>query len=326
VRRREIIALLGGVAAWPLAARTQQRAMPVIGFLGSRSPAESTYVVAAFRCGLGEAGFIEGQNCLIAFRWADGRYDKLPALAAELVGMRVSVVFAAGGSISAHAAKAATSTIPIVFSAAFDPVRLGLVASLNRPGGNLTGMSDFTAALAGKRLESLKELTPTAAVMAYLVNPSSTSAEIESKEAQLAATALGIELHMLDVDPRVDLDGIFATVAKLGARALVVSGEASFVSQRDRLVTLSARHAIPTSYAWREFVTAGGLMSYGTSLSESYRQAGIYVGRVLKGENPSDLPVVQPSKFELIINLKTAKALGITVPPALLARADEVIE
>jgi putative tryptophan/tyrosine transport system substrate-binding protein len=187
-------------------------------------------------------------------------------------------------------------------------------------------MSDFTAALAGKRLESLKELTPTAAVMAYLVNPSSTSAEIESKEAQLAATALGIELHMLDVDPRVDLDGIFATVAKLGARALVVSGEASFVSQRDRLVTLSARHAIPTSYAWREFVTAGGLMSYGTSLSESYRQAGIYVGRVLKGENPSDLPVVQPSKFELIINLKTAKALGITVPPALLARADEVIE
>jgi putative tryptophan/tyrosine transport system substrate-binding protein len=250
----------------------------------------------------------------------------LPALAAELVGLRVSVVFAAGGSISAHAAKAATSTIPIVFSAAFDPVRLGLVVSLNRPGGNLTGMSDFTAALGGKRLESLKELTPTAAVMAYLVNPSSISAEIESKEAQLAATALGIELHMLDVDPREDLDGIFATVAKLGARALVVSGEASFVSQRDRLVALSARHAIPTSYAWREYVTAGGLMSYGTSLRESYRQAGIYVGRVLKGENPADLPIVQPSKFELVINLKTANALGLAVPPSLLARADEVIE
>ncbi len=326
MRRREFIALLGGAVAWPLGAGAQQPAVPVIGFLSSRSPVESAAVVAAFGRGLREAGFVEGQNVAIAFRWAEGRYDQLPALAADLVGLRVDLLFAAGGPPSALAAKSATATIPIVFSAANDPVRLGLVASLNRPGGNMTGMSTFTTPLAPKTIELLKELVPKAAVMAYLVNPSNPSTEFASKEALAAASALGIELHVLKASTEHDLDEAFAALVKLHPDGLIVAGEPFFDSRRDRIVALSARHAIATGYAWRENVVAGGLMSYGTSLTNSYRLAGVYAGRILKGEKPAGLPVMQPTQFELVINLKTAKTLGLTVPPSLLARADEVIE
>jgi putative ABC transport system substrate-binding protein len=325
LRRREFIA--GGLcsAAWPLAAHTQQ-SMPIVGFLSSRSPSESTGVVAAFRKGLSEAGFVEGQNVVIAFRWAEGHYEKLPELASDLIGLRVAALFAAGGPPSALAAKAATLTIPIVFSAASDPVRLGLVASLNRPGGNVTGMSTLIVELAGKSVEVLKEMVPRATVIAYLVNPSNPSGRIISQQAQAAANRLATQIHVLEASTVHELDEVFATLAKLRADALGVTGEPFFDSQRDRIVALSGRHRIPGCYAWREYVLAGGLMSYGTNLPDSYRQAGIYVGRVLKGEKPADLPVVQPTKFELVINLKTAKTLGIAVPPTLLARANEVIE
>jgi putative tryptophan/tyrosine transport system substrate-binding protein len=327
IGRREFITLLGSAAAaWPRAARAQQAAMPVVGFLSSRSPGESADSVAAFREGLREAGFVEGQNLLIAFRWAEGRYDRLPALASDLVDLRVALLFAAGGSPSALAAKAATSKIPIVFSASNDPVGLGLISSLSRPGGNITGMSAFNWELGPKRLELLKELVPRATIIAYLVNPMNPIAETELKAALAAASALGIQLHVLNASTEQDLDAAFAAVGTRRADGLVVAGEPFFDSQRDRLVALSSRHAVAACYAWREYVVAGGLMSYGTSLIESYREAGIYAGRILKGEMPAALPVMQPTKFRLVLNHKTAKALGLTVPPALLARADEVIE
>jgi putative ABC transport system substrate-binding protein len=327
MRRRDFITLLSGAAAaWPLAARAKQAAMPVIGFLSSRSPGESAGVVAAFRHGLRETGFAEGQNLAIAFRWAEGRYDRLPALATELVGLRVALLFAAGGPPSAFAAKAATSTIPIVFSAVGDPVEVGLVRSLNQPGGNITGMAVFDATLAAKRIELMKELMPTVGLIGYLLNPSDQMSEIESKGALAAARTLGIELRVLYARSESELETALPAVAKPPAGALVVSGEPFFDSQRERIVDLASLHGIAAVYAWREYVLAGGLISYGTDLPDSYRQAATYVGRILKGEKTANLPVVQPTKFELVINLKTAKALGITVPPLLLARADEVIE
>jgi putative tryptophan/tyrosine transport system substrate-binding protein len=331
LQRREFITLLAGAAAasslaWPLAARAQQPAMPVIGFLSSRSPGESTDVVAAFRRGLRDAGFAEGENLAIAFRWAEGRYDRLPALAADLVESRVTAILAAGGPPSALAAKAATSTVPIVFSSVTDPVRLGLVASLNRPGGNVTGMAGFTTALGAKRLGLLHELVPAAAVIAILMNPNNPGAEADAKDVSVAAQALGVKVQALNANTERDLDAAFATLDRLRIGALVLISDPFFDTQRDRLVELSARHGIAGSYAWREYVAAGGLMSYGTSLTDAYRQAGIYAARVLKGEKPANLPVIQPTKFELVINLKTAKTLGLNVPPSMQLLADEVIE
>jgi putative tryptophan/tyrosine transport system substrate-binding protein len=327
IGRRQLITALGSSAlAWPLSVRAQQPAMPVIGFLSSRSPGESNGVVAAFRQGLGEAGFVEGQKVVVAFRWAEGRYDRLPALAADLVDQRVAAILAAGGSPSALAAKAATSTIPIVFTAVPEPIQLGLVASFNRPGGNVTGMSVFSSEMWAKSVELLKELVPTATRMAYLVNPSSPSAEFYSKGAAAAASALGIEVHVLNASTEHGLDEAFAALVKLGTGGLVVPNEPFFDVQRERIVALTARYAIPAIYGTRENAVAGGLLSYGASIPDSYRQAGIYVGRILKGEKPADLPVMRPIKFELVINLKTAKALGLTVPPNMLTLADEVIE
>ena len=325
IRRRKFIRLIGGALASPLAARAQQ-SQTLIGFLSSRSPGESAAVVAAFRDGLRNQGFVEGQNVTIAFRWADGRYDRLPPLAAELVGLRVALLFAAGGPPSALAAKRATSTIPIVFSAASDPVRLGLVTSLSRPGANITGMSTLTTPLGAKGLEFLKELLPNASVIGYLVNPSNPSGKLETGEADAAAAALGVRLRPVNASTLGELDKAFATLGKIRVDGLVVAGEPFFDSQREEIVALAAKHGIPTSYAWRENVVAGGLMSYGASLTDSYRQAGIYAGRILKGEKPADLPVMQPAKFELVLNLKTAKALNIAIPQSLLVRADEVIQ
>jgi putative ABC transport system substrate-binding protein len=326
MRRRDFITLLGGTAAWPLAAREQQQAMSMIGFVSSRAPAESAGVVAAFRQGLNETGFVEGRNLSIAFRWAEGHYDRLPALAAELVNLQVAVLFAAGGPPSALAAKEATSTIPVVFSAVNDPVRLGLVPSLNRPGGNVTGMALQNSGLVAKSGQLLKEAVPAATVIAFLVNPSSPSAEIYVKEAAAAARALGIQTLVLNASTEHDLDESFASLGKLAASGLVVPAEPFFDSQRERIVSLAAQHAVPMISNLREYVVAGGLMSYGASLPDSYHRAGIYVGRVLKGEKPADLPIMQPTKFDLVINLKTAKALGLDVPLRLQQLADEVIE
>ena len=326
MRRREFLGLLGSAtAAWSLAADAQQQSTRVVGFLSSRAPTESAGVIAAFRKGLREMGFVEGQNLVIAFRWAEGWYDHLPALASDLVDLHVEVLLAAGGSPSAVAAKAATSTIPVVFLAG-DPVHLGLVASLNKPGGNVTGISNLSAELATKSVELLQEMVPAAKVIAYLVNPSNPIAETVSMQAQAAGSALGIQIHILNARTLSELDQAFETMAKLGIDALGVMPDPFLDSQRERLLELCARHKAAGCYPWREYVTAGGLMSYGTNLADSYRQAGIYAGRILKGERPADLPVMQPIKYELVLNLQTAKTLGLQVPPKLLALADEVIE
>lgn len=330
MKRREFIAGIGSAATswlvWPFSARAQQPAMPVVGYLSSRSPAESDAVLAAFRQGLGEAGYVVGQNVAIEYRWAEGNYDKLPALAAELVGLKVSAILAAGGPPSALAAKKATSTIPVIFSAADDPVGIGLVDSLNRPGGNLTGMSVFNATLGAKRLELLHEFVPSARAIAYLTNPANPSAHLEVSAVQEAAKTFGIDLQILKASNDQEVETAFARLAESHAGAVIVAGEPYFDSRRAAIVALAARYAVPASYSWRENVAMGGLLSYGTSITDSYRNSGVYCGRILKGEKPADLPVMQPTKFEMTINLRTAKTLGLSVPPALLTGADEVIE
>jgi putative tryptophan/tyrosine transport system substrate-binding protein len=327
IRRRGFIFTLGGAAAtWPLAAGAQQAAMPVIGFLSSRSRNESASAVAAFRQGLIEAGHVEGQNVDIAFRWAEGQYDRLPALAADLAGRQVAVIFATGGNPPAFAAKAATATIPVVFLIGSDPVKFGLVASLSHPGSNVTGVTLFTSLLVAKRMELLRELVPTATTTAFLVNSNNSNAEPDTRVAQTAARSLGQQLVVLSAGTENDIDAAFATLVQQRANALLVNTDAFFLARRNQFVALEGRHAIPTIHDLREFTAAGGLVSYGTNLADAYRQAGTYVGRILKGERPAHLPVLQPTKFDLVINLKTAKALGLEVPATLLARADEVIE
>jgi putative ABC transport system substrate-binding protein len=328
MRRREFITLLGGAAAaWPLAAQSQQPAMPVIGFLGSTSADLYADRLRVFRQGLNETGYVEGRNVAIEFRWADGRYDRLPDLVADLVRREVTVIVAAGTTSGTLAAKAATATIPIVFSAGGDPVQLGLVASLNRPGGNLTGMTVWNVEVVPKRLELMCELVPTATNMALLTNPTSpTTAEFETKYAQAASRELGLKLHVLNASTESEIDAALATLDQRGINALLIGSDVFFFDHRGQIVTLAARHSIPTIYDRRECATAGGLISYGASLLDAYRQVGVYVGRILKGERPADLPVMLPTKFELSINLKTAKALGLTVPHSLLSRADELID
>jgi putative ABC transport system substrate-binding protein len=324
MRRREVISLLGGAAAaWPIAARAQQSVMPVIGFLS----AISSYgpFLVAFRRGLADAGYVERENVTIEYRWAEGRYDRLPELASELVRHRVAVIVAAGGNQSARAAKAATATIPIVFYSG-DPVAEGLVASLNRPGANLTGMSTFAPALGGKRIDLLRELLPGASALAMLINPNYAPAAIEAAETENAARALGHKLSVFKASSKGGIEATFATLAQQRPDALIVGADPFFNSRREQLAMLATRNSIPAIYVWREFVLAGGLMSYGDDFADGYRQLGIYVGRILKGAKPADLPVIRPTKFELVINLKTAKALGLTVPDKLLAIADEVIE
>jgi putative ABC transport system substrate-binding protein len=325
MRRRELMLLLGGAMTAARTLRAQQKAMPVIGFLGSASPGRNPALIAAFHQGLSETGYVEGQNVVIEYRWAEGRYDRLPALAADLVARKVDLIAAFGGIPAALAAKCATSTIPIVFSVG-DPVDLGLVANLARPGGNLTGVSTMAPELSPKRLELLSELVPQAGVIALLVNPNNSNTARISGDMQEAARAKGVRLHILKAGSESEIDAAFATLVQLHAGALVIGGDPFFGGQREQLVTLAARHGVPAIYQWREFAEAGGLISYGSSLAASFRQVGIYAGKILKGAKPADLPVEQPTTFELVVNLKTAKALGLTVPPSILARADEVIE
>jgi putative tryptophan/tyrosine transport system substrate-binding protein len=326
MRRREFISLLGGAAAaWPLAARAQQP-MPVIGFLSSLAPSDQGLIMPAVRRGLGDAGFIEGRNVSIEYRWAEGRYEQLPELAADLTRRHVAVIAAISGTPSALAAKAATTTIPIVFAMASDPVDAGLVGSLNRPGGNITGATFFTGLLGEKRVGLLRELVPMATTIALLVDPDNRTGMVDGTNAQAAAHAIGLRTRIFEVRAGREIDAVFATLANERPDALYVNPDALFFNERNRLVALSARYAIPAIYADRESAEAGGLLSYGASRTDAYRQAGSYVGRILKGEKPGELPVVLPSKYQLLINLKTARALGLTIPDKLLALADEVVE
>jgi len=324
VKRREFITLIGGAAAWPLAARAQQPAMPVIGFLDGQS--FDLHLMTAFRQALKDAGYVEGRNVTIYFRSADGRTDRLVTLAGDIVGRRVAVIVTTGGGAAALAAYATTTTIPIVFVNGVDPVTSGLVMNLNRPGGNATGVYILQQVLEGKRLGLLHGLVPAAALIAVLLNPTNANFQTQLRGVQDAARALGQQVSILSASTERDIDVAFATVTGSGAGALLVGSDPFFSSERDQVVALAARYAIPAIYEGREFATAGGLASYGASLADAYRQAGIYAGRILRGEKPADLPVVQPTKFEFVINLKTAKALGLDVPPGLSASADEIIE
>ncbi len=327
IRRRELIGMLGSSAAWPLAARAQQSALPVIGWLNSGSAHDPFYagLLTAYRAGLKDAGYVEGQNVEVDARWSEGQYARLPALAAELVGKRVAVI-AAGGPPAALAAKAATETVPIVFTVGADPVKLGLVASLNRPGGNATGINVISNEIEAKRLGLLRQVVPAANTIAVLLNPTSPSFDTQSKDLQAGARASGLEIVILTATSQQDIDQAFSTLGRTQAGALLVGDDPFMVISREQLVTLAARQSLPTMFAQREIVEIGGLMSYNISFAEAYREAGVYAGRILKGEKPSELPVVRPTKFDLVINLKTAKTLGLTLSPGLLSIADEVIE
>ncbi len=328
--RRAFLAALGGAAAWPLAAAAQQatgaRPKPVIGFLSSRAPQTESHLVAAFLKGLSEQDYVDGQNVAVEYRWAEGRYDQLPALAADLVRRQVAVIVTAGGAQSAQAAKAATTSIPIVFTTGDDPVKLGLVASLNQPGGNATGVAVFVVSLLPKRLELLRELIPAAASVGFLMNPGGPAAADQLTEVQNAARLLGVRLEVVQSRTADEIDKAFAVLAQRKANALLLAADPFFQVQREQLVALAARHAIPTMYEWREFVDVGGLISYSPRRTDTMRQMGVYTARILQGANPSDLPVVQAVQFELVVNLRTAKALKLEIPGALLARADDVIE
>jgi ABC-type uncharacterized transport system substrate-binding protein len=327
MNRRAFIALVGGGAAWSLGARAQQPAMPVVGFLGAGSPDTYVLYLAAFRRGLGESGFVEGQNVAIEYRWAEGQYDRMAELATDLVRRQVAVIAVPGSPPGARAAKAATSTIPIVFSVGDDPVRAGLVASISRPEGNATGINFFTGEVVAKRLALLHELVPGVNRIAVFINPSDPSrAELLRGEVQVAARDIGLQVQILNPSTPSEIDAAFAAVVREQAAALLVGPDAFYNTRRVQLATMAAHHSIPTAFAVREYVDAGGLMSYGTSLADMYRQVGVYTGRILRGAKPAELPILQSVKFELVINLQTARMLRLEVPPSLLARADEVIE
>ncbi len=327
IRRRDFIALLGGaVVTWPLMAGAQQQAMPIVGYLSARSPEDTADILAAFRRGLSETGYVERQNVIVEYRWALGDYERLTALAAELASMPLALLVATGGEPSALAAKAATSAIPIIFTIGSDPVQAGLVTSYNRPGGNITGINILTTTLEAKRVGLLHELMPQAETLGFLLNPNNPLADSQFEQAHQASRAAGVQIDVLRANDDNDIEMAFRAAAQQKISGLAVAAAPFFDTRREKLVALAAQNSLPTIYHFREFALAGGLMSYGVDITDMYRQAGIYAGRILKGVRPTDLPALQPTKFELVINLKTAKALGLTVPPLLLARADEVIE